>query len=93
MDNAPSGPALTPQQKLIVGYLEHGRTLTNVVAITCLEVGSLSSRIAELRRMGYEITDELDTTSDPFGRSFKKYWLTPKREAAEKLGGFGAVGG
>lgn len=71
-------PQLTAQQKLIVDYLKPGRTLTNMVAITCLGIGSLSSRIAELRKLGFEITDELDTTSDPHGRTFKKYRMGEK---------------
>lgn len=71
---------LTPQQEIVLGALKQGKTLTNVVAITCYGVGSLSSRIAELRRMGYEITDETDT--DRFERSFKKYRLAPSKGTA-----------
>ncbi len=67
---------LTPQQKAVVDYLEMGRTLTNVVAITCLGVGSLSSRVAELRRMGYDIEDEYEKGRDE--RLFKKYKLRMK---------------
>lgn len=67
-------PTLTGQQRVVIEYLERGRTLTNKVALTCLGVGSLSSRIAELRRMGYRIVDALE--QDPLtGRNFKKYNL------------------
>lgn len=64
---------LTKQQEIVLDYLKHGRTLTNLVAITALGVGSLSSRIAELRRMGHNIVDRRET--DGFGREFKKYDL------------------
>lgn len=66
---------LTEQQRRVKDYLDSGRTLTNIVAITCLGVGSLSSRVSELRGMGVEINTELDTESDPHGRAFKKYTI------------------
>lgn len=71
---------LTEQQGIVLDYLMRGSTLTNKVAITCLGVGSLSSRVAELRRMGHRIVDRIDTDRD--GRSFKKYDI----EAAQAEG-------
>lgn len=70
---------LTTQQSIIVDYLKEGRTLTNIVAISCLGVGSLSSRIAELRKLGYDIEVEMDV--DRFERHFKKYRLADSKEA------------
>jgi len=64
---------LTKQQEAIIRYLKPGRTLTNIVAITCLGVGSLSSRVAELRRMGYDIKTE--RAVDDFQRSYNKYTM------------------
>lgn len=64
---------LTTQQGIVLDYLKRGSTLTNTVALTCLGIGSLSSRIAELRRLGHKIVDRTDT--DGFGRKFKKYDL------------------
>lgn len=64
---------LTKQQQVILDYMKPGRTLTNIVAITCLGVGSLSSRVAELRRKGYPINAERDV--DGFGRSYFKYTM------------------
>lgn len=64
---------LTPQQGRVIRYLAKGSTLTNKVAIMCLDVGSLTSRIAELRRLGFKIADTLET--DHAGRSYKKYDL------------------
>lgn len=69
---------LTPQQQRIVDYLSESGALTNTVALTCLGIGSLSSRIAELRKLGYDITDEMDEGFD--GRSFKKYRLRKKEQ-------------
>lgn len=71
MPNEQTYDSLTPQQKRVVDYLKEGRTLTNVVALTCLQVGSLTSRISELRRKGYDIETEMDVGVD--GRSFKKF--------------------
>lgn len=65
---------LTGSQQVVIDYLKKGRTLTNKVALTCLGVGSLSSRIAELRRLGYPITDALEEDTLT-GRNFKKYRL------------------
>lgn len=65
-------PKLTAQQKVVADYLKAGKTLTNKVALTCLGVGSLSSRIAELRRLGFKITDS--RADDPLtGRWYTKY--------------------
>lgn len=70
----PTKPNLSEQQKVVLEYLQGGRTLTNKVALTCLGVGSLSSRIAELRRLGYDIVDEL-AEDKLTGRNYKKYDL------------------
>lgn len=71
---------LTQQQQVVMDYLSRGRTLTNKVALTCLGVGSLSSRIAELRRMGYVIVDAFEEDRLT-GRLFKKYNLVPDASA------------
>ncbi len=68
------GNTLTPQQETVLSYLKKGRTLTNKVALTCLGVGSLSSRISELRRLGYDIETEHEEDALT-GRLFKKYNL------------------
>ena len=89
MDKDTQVVTLTTQQKLIVDYLMQGRTLTNKVALTCLGIGSLSSRIAELRRKGYDIEDDTEVGYDE--RSFKKYFVRAakqaKCEAGEKANG------
>lgn len=69
----PPKNTLTPQQDRVLSYLMEGKTLTNKVALTCLDVGSLSSRIAELRKLGHDI--EVEMEKDHANRSFKKYRL------------------
>lgn len=77
----PEPKKLTTQQQIVVDYLQEGRTLTNMVAISCLGVGSLSSRIAELRKLGYDI--EVETDVDRFERHYRKYRLAGSTKEAE----------
>jgi hypothetical protein len=73
--------ALSEQVRLVHEYLLTGRKLTNLVALTNLGVGSLSSRIAELRGMGVRILDEWK--KDHGGKRYKAYRLeTSKAEEA-----------
>lgn len=69
---------LSTQQARIIQYMEPGSTLTNAVALTVLQIGSLSRRITELRRLGFVIKDRMDKGHD--GRSFKKYDLDLQAE-------------
>lgn len=64
---------VSPQLQLLINYLKQGRTLTNLIALATLGVGSVSSRIAELRKMGMEIEDEWK--EDAKRRRYKTYWL------------------
>lgn len=64
---------LTPQQRTILEYLQAGRSLTNQIALNNLGIGSLTSRIAELRKKGYAITDTVE--QDFHGKDYKKYAL------------------
>lgn len=62
---------LTPQDKLVYDYLMSGRALTSLVAMVNLGVGSLTARIATLRKLGLKIADEW--AADHFNRRYKKY--------------------
>lgn len=78
-----AGNKLTTQQQRVMDYLEAGHTLTNMVALTALGVGSLSSRVAELRKIGYPILTRTAESHD--SRKFLKYDLvvidnTPPKE-------------
>jgi N-acetylmuramoyl-L-alanine amidase len=78
----PKGIAeLSQQNRLVLEYLRSGRTLTNLIAVSNLGVGSLTSRIAELRKLYGEdyIKDETDT--DFHKRRYKKYFLEDARKA------------
>jgi hypothetical protein len=79
-DTLPAAPPLSEQNKIILEYLHQpGRTLTNLIALTNLGIGSLTSRISELRQMGHEIVSEPAT--DFHGRRYIKYSLKqPKPE-------------
>ncbi len=68
-------PDLSTQQSLIVSYLQKGHTLTTQIAMVSLGIQSLSSRVAELRKLGYVI--EADPAKDYHGRSYLKYRLVP----------------
>lgn len=65
---------LTNNQRRVFDYLMNGHTLTNLLALTALQVGSLSSRVAELRKMGINITTRVER--DHQGRLFNKYDIT-----------------
>lgn len=54
-------------------YLQAGRSLTNQIALNNLGIGSLTSRIAELRKKGYAITDTVE--KDFHDKDYKKYAL------------------
>lgn len=66
---------LNPQESLVYEYLQKGKTLTNMIAIVSLGVGSLTARIAGLRRLGLEIADEW--AEDHFNKRYKRYWVNP----------------
>lgn len=69
---------LSPQDKLVYEYLMSGRALTNLVAMVNLGVGSLTARIATLRRHGLQIADEW--AQDHFERRYKKYHVEQEAE-------------
>ena len=64
---------LSPQDRLVYDYLMSGRALTSLVAMVNLGVGSLTARIATLRRIGLQIMDEW--AEDHFKRRYKKYQI------------------
>lgn len=47
---------MSHQAWAVLEYLKSGKGLSNLLAITALGFGSLSSRISELKRAGYDIT-------------------------------------
>lgn len=71
MNDAPR--SLSPQAQLLLDYMGQGRSLTNLIALTVLGVGSVSTRIAELRALGYDIKSE--PCEDHRGKRYVKYSL------------------
>lgn len=62
---------LSPQAQLVLDCLQSGRSVTNLIALTNLGVASLTTRIAELRKLGFDIQDEWK--EDHFERRYKEY--------------------
>lgn len=46
---------LSHQARAVLDYLKSGKGLSNLIALTVLGIGSLSSRVSELKRAGYAI--------------------------------------
>lgn len=65
---------LKPQTLDVLGILQNTRSLTPMMASTIYRIGSLSSRISELRRAGYSFETEIKW--DAHGRRYKEYRLT-----------------
>lgn len=84
----PSTPDLSTQQQLIVNYLRAGHTLSTQIAMVSLGIASLSSRVAELRALGFPINSE--EARDYHGRRYLKYTLA---EPASTLPGADAPEG
>jgi len=62
---------LSPQNGLIVAYLLAGRKLSNQIALVNLGIASVTSRVAELRKLGYRI-DSVDRR-DHFNNRYVEY--------------------
>jgi DNA-binding winged helix-turn-helix (wHTH) protein len=79
---------LTPQAVKLLDYLsEEGKEITQLVALTILGISSLTARIAELRRCGYDISKE--QRSDIRGTKYTAYRLdaTPHQKKQRKKDG------
>ncbi len=68
---------LNPQATIVLDYLKSGRDLTGLIAMVTLGVVSLTSRISELRKAGYDIQSAI--SKDHNGKRYRKYWM-PKKE-------------
>lgn len=64
---------LGPQQRLVYDYLMTGRHLTRQVAINTLNVQEVTTRIAELRKLGLDVEDQWKR--DFSGTRYKAYWV------------------
>lgn len=73
---------LSPQSARVLDILTNTRSLTPVLALTIYHIGSLSKRIADLRKAGYEI--ERTRRQDAYGRAYVEYRLVSTPSEREK---------
>lgn len=66
---------LSPQGHLVLEYLRSGRGLSSLIALNVLGIGSLSSRIAELRKKGFNIIGDRRCEPSPVRRTYIVYKL------------------
>lgn len=75
---------LSPQTRTIYQYLQTGRTLSQVIALTNLGVGSVTSRISELRKALAKEGDTervVDEWKNDFSKQkYKSYKLVQRPE-------------
>lgn len=71
----PHPRSMKPQTRFVLNYLRK-RKLSTFIAVNSLGVASLSSRIAELRRLGFKISDEWKHDFDR--QRYKRYRLDPR---------------
>ena len=71
----PPTPKLSPQAEMVLKYLQSGRTLTNLIAVTSLRVYALPRRIKDLAEAGYAILR--DRKTDHQGAPYVSYSLAP----------------
>ncbi len=64
---------LSPQNQRLVKYLQTGRSLSSLIALTTMGIGSVSKRVSELNRKGYDIVSTWKT--DATGREYVSYSL------------------
>lgn len=70
--------ALAPSARKVYDYLMTGRTLTQLVAIGNLGVGSVTKRVSELRALGLDVKSEWQR--DHNDKRYKKYWVEIQHE-------------
>ena len=70
--------ALSEQQRRVYDVLVQGKGLSNIIALASHGIGSLSSRIAELRRKGLEIVSEYK--KDTMGKTYAVYRIQKEGE-------------
>lgn len=69
---------LQPQEKDIVAYLDAGRRLSPMIAMTTLHIGSLSRRMTAIVRAGFPILKE--RKADHHGRQYISYSMGTRED-------------
>lgn len=70
---------MAPQTQAILDHLKDLGTISGIEAYNIYKSRSLTKRISELRKMGYDIWSEWRT--DHTGQRYVRYWLR-KKDAA-----------
>lgn len=76
---------MMPQLRLIYDYLMTGRRLSGLIAMTNLSVMNLTTRIAELRKLGLDVKGEW--SDDHRGRRYKSYWVETEEPSPDRRHG------
>ena len=69
---------MTPQLKLLYEVFMAGRKLSKLTAMTTLGVGSLTTRVSELRKLGLNVVAKWE--GDHFDKRYKSYALAKPEE-------------
>lgn len=73
---------MAPQLRLVYDFLMSGRYLSGLIAMTTLRTQNLTTRIAELRKLGLQVEGEW--ASDFGDTRYKRYWVEVADLAARK---------
>lgn len=74
MPSTKHSTGLSYQARAVLDYLKSGKGLSNLIALTVLGIGSLSSRVSELKRAGYAIV-ATSSRNPANGKRFSVYRL------------------
>ena len=64
---------LSPQQKVILGHLMRGQSISNMESLIVYNISRLSDVILKLRRKGFDI--HTDVRKDNTGKKYSRYTL------------------
>ena len=65
------------QKTRVLEWLQEGKTLTRLQALTELSIFELSARLIELKRDGYDIKSKSITVENKYGEKCRvaQYWM------------------
>lgn len=64
---------LSPQNHTLYEYLQSGKKVSGLIAMTSLRMASLSSRVAQLRKLGLDIKGR--NVTDHWNQRYMVYWI------------------
>lgn len=63
------------QGEMIIEYIKRNGSITKMEAMRDLYITKCDTRISELRRAGYNITDRWEKSERPNTKPYKRYFL------------------